>query len=50
MSPDSSTRTPEPASIDAPEKENASTVVALADTVNPSAAASPPAAPVTQPL
>ena len=40
---------PDPAGIDDPENENASTVVALADTVNPFASESPPLALDAQP-
>ncbi len=50
ISPDSSTRVPSPAGTTDPVNENAKTVVPLAETVNPFAAASPPAAPSTQPL
>ena len=40
----------EPAGTDEPVKENPSTVAALAETVNPAPAASPPDALVTHPL
>ena len=47
---ESTTRVPEPAGITEPVNENPRTVLPLAETVKPFAAASPPAAPVTQPL
>ena len=47
--PVSSTSVPSPTGTTDPVKENAKTVVPLADTVNPLAVASPPAAPSTQP-
>ena len=49
MSPSRTTRVPSPAGITEPVNENASTTVPDADVVNPLAAASPPAAPVTHP-
>ena len=51
MFPPSSTSVKlEPAGTDEPVKENPSTVAALAETVNPASAASPPDALVTHPL
>ena len=49
-SPSSSTNVPEPAGITEPVNENAKTVLPLEEIVKPFAAASPPVAPVTQPL
>ena len=47
--PESSTRVPFPAGTTEPVNENANTVDALAETVNPFEVASPPDAPVTHP-
>ena len=49
-SPESSTSVPSPAGITEAVNENPRTVLPLAETVKPFAAASPPAAPATQPL
>ena len=49
-SPESSTSVPSPAGTTEPVNENPRTALPLAETVKPFASASPPPAPVTQPL